>query len=334
MSQEHAYSYHLFFADREFRSRFLPAVRGSEDLVRELLDAADASGPSWTALHKLFDDTRVAWEQAARELDGEATQRSLIAAFGQFVAHLRPAFVSRAAGFSHIDPAAFPELAPYLKSPAVLLRDEEGRALEGVPSGLPDQVPARCLEGRSGGVVILQDDVRPCVDAFREVLPRLAQWLTERGHDAAETLTVLLAALVEAKIKEASLLEASDVLEGDAHLPKEHALSWAKPETLPPAVVREVAKLLGHEAPLPEPKPQSAPAEPEPEVVAYTPQGNYEVGQRLQHKAFGTGEVTRILDSRRLQARFEGEEKVLVQGLVPRQRAAAAESNGAESSEE
>ncbi len=329
MTQGHEFSYHLF-EEREFQARFFPAVRGEEEIVRELLDAADASGPSWTALHKLFDDTRAAFEVAVREVDGDAAQRTIFAAFAQFVGHLRPTFCSRAASFSHIDRDAFPELAPFLRSPGALLRS--GRAaLDGIPAGLPDRVPATCLEGRSGGAVVLSEDVRPCVEALRAVMPRLAEWLAARGHDPAETLTVMLSALVEAKLRGSAVLEGCDVLEGDAHLPKEHRRSFQAPESLPPAVVREVARVLGQEPPLPEPEAEEpAAAAPEPtEVIPYTPQGVYEVGQLLHHKAFGTGEVTRILDSRRLQARFDGQgEKTLVQGLAPRED--ASRDNGAD----
>ena len=46
--------------------------------------------------------------------------------------------------------------------------------------------------------------------------------------------------------------------------------------------------------------------------------GRDEVGQRLEHRAFGAGEVVRILDSRRMRAVFDGQEKTLIQGLPPR----------------
>ena len=57
MNFDYEYTLHPF-EEREFRDRFLPAVQGDEPIVRELLDAADASGPSWTALHKMFDEAK------------------------------------------------------------------------------------------------------------------------------------------------------------------------------------------------------------------------------------------------------------------------------------
>lgn len=310
MSNDHEFSYHLI-EEREFRERFLPAVQGNEPIVREILDACDASGPSWTALHKLFDETRVTWQRAVESDDGEQAQRSLFPAFARVVAHLRPAFVVRGFGLSALEPAA-PDLARRVQSPGLLLRDADGQVLPGVTATLPGRVPARCLPGRSGGGFIPRDEVRPFLDAFRAALPRLVDAL---GPAAEPGLTVLLSALVEAKLQECALLEASEALVGDTHLPRNHKLAFERPADLPPAVRREVARAFGRdEPPPPQEEPAPAPA-PAPEVVAYTPRGSYNVGQRLQHKAFGTGEVVQVLDSRRLKVRFSDDEKTLVQGL-------------------
>lgn len=311
------FSFHPF-DEREFRDRFFPALLGDEPIVRELLDAADASGPSWTALHKLFDDSRVAYVNAVEKRDGDAIRQTAFAAFAQFVAHLRPAYVGRGAGLSSIDRHAFPELAKYLRSPAALLA-RDGAPLEGVPADLGALVPATEPAGRSASVVVLADEVRPCVDALRAALPKLVPWLQERGLPAEELLAVALSALVEAKLQGRALIEARDVLVGDDHLPNGHRCSFEAPETLPPATVREIARTFGREPePPPAAKPEPALAPAEPSSVRYTPQGQYEVGQRLEHKAFGEGEVVRILDSRRVRAVFGGEEKTLVQGLPPR----------------
>ncbi|MCO5171075.1 MAG: hypothetical protein M9894_32525 [Planctomycetes bacterium] len=310
MSNDHEFSYHLI-EEREFRERFLPAVQGNEPIVREILDACDASGPSWTALHKLFDETRVTWQRAVESDDGEQAQRSLFAAFARVVAHLRPAFVVRGFGLASLDAVA-PELGRHVQSPGVLLRDPEGQVLAGVSAALPDRVPARCLPGRSGGGYIPRDEVRPCLDAFRAALPRLVDTL---GPAAEPGLTVLLSALVEAKLHESALLEASDALAGDTHLPRDHKLAFERPGDLPPAVRREVARAYGRDEPPPPQEEPPPPPKAEPQVVAYTPRGTYNVGQRLQHKAFGTGEVVQVLDSRRLKVRFSDDEKTLVQGL-------------------
>lgn len=310
MSNEHEFSFHLI-EEREFRERFLPAVQGNEPIVREILEACDASGPSWTALHKLFDETRVAWQRAVETDDGEQAQRSLFAAFARVVAHLRPAFVVKGFSFASLDAVA-PDLTRRIQSPGALLRDAQGEVLPGVSANLPARVPARCLPGRSGGGYIPTEEVRPFVDAFRAAMPRIVDAL---GPAAEPGLTVLLSALVEAKLHGCALLEASDALVGDTHLPRDHRLSFERPGDLPPAVRREVAKLYGREEPPPRPAEPPPPPKVEPEVVTYTPRGTYSVGQRLQHKAFGTGEVVQVLDSRRLKVRFADDEKTLVQGL-------------------
>ncbi len=309
-NEQHEFSYHLI-EEREFRERFLPAVQGNEPIVREILDACDASGPSWTALHKLFDETRVTWQRAVETDDGEQAQRSLFAAFARVVAHLRPAFVVRGFSLASLDAVA-PDLTRRVQSPGALLRDASGEVLPGVSANLPGRVPARCLSGRSGGGFIPTDEVRPFVDALRTAMPRIVDAL---GPAAEPGLTVLLSALVEAKLHGCALLEASEALVGDTHLPRNHKLSFDRPGDLPPAVRREVAKLYGRDEPPPAPEPEPAPPAAPAEVVAYTPRGTYEVGQRLQHKAFGTGEVVQVLDSRRLKVRFSDDEKTLVQGL-------------------
>jgi hypothetical protein len=311
VTNEHEFSYHLI-EEREFRERYLPGVQGNEPIVREILDACDASGPSWTALHKLFDETRVAWTRAVETEDGEQTQRALFAGFARVVAHLRPAYLVRGFSLASLEPVA-PDLYRRVQSPGLLLRDVEGRALEGVPTNLPARVPARCFAGRSGGGFIPKEEVRPFLDAFRAVLPRIVEAL---GPAAEPGLTVLLSALVEAKLQEHALLEASDALVGDTHLPRDHRLTFEHAGDLPPACRREVARLYGREEPPPaEPEPEPPPRREEAQVVAYTPRGTYSLGQRLQHKAFGTGEVVQILDSRRLKVRFSDDEKTLVQGL-------------------
>lgn len=316
MTYDHEYSFHPF-DEREFRDRFLPAVQGDETVVRELLDAADASGPSWTALHKMFDETRVAWLQAVEIDDGEAAQRTIFASFGRLLAHLRPVYVVRGFGLSLIDRAEFPDLTSFIKSPGTLLVDDGGRPLPGIGPNLPARVPGTCVPGRSGGGVVLKDDVRPMLAQLRGDMPRLAQWLESQGHPAEAALTLILNALVQAKLDGRALFEACDVLQGDQHLTKSHRLSFEKPAKLAPAVVREVARVFGKEAPPPAPKPKAEPkVEAAPaKTVDYSPALSYEVGQRLEHKSFGQGEVVRILDSRRLKVQFEDEERTLAQGL-------------------
>lgn len=321
MTNEHEYTFHLI-EEREFRERFLPAVQGAEPIVRELLDACDASGPSWTALHKLFDETRVTWQRAVETEDGEQAQRSLFAAFARVVAHLRPAFIVRGFSLASLDAVA-PDLMRRVQSPGVLLRDANGEVLQGVPPALPGRVPARCVSGRSGGGFVPAEEVRPFVDALRAAMPRIVDAL---GPAAEPGLTVLLSALVEAKLQGCALLEACEALVGDTHLPRDHKLTFERPGDLPPAVRREVAKLYGRDEP-PPPEPPPPPKKPA-EAVAYTPRGSYEVGQRLQHKAFGTGEVVQVLDSRRLKVRFDDDEKTLVQGLPGAGGGGAAAADG------
>jgi hypothetical protein len=314
-SNDHEYSYHLV-EEREFRDRYFPGIQGAEPIVREILDACDASGPSWTALHKLFDETRVIWQRAVETNDGEQVQRALIPGFARVVAHLRPAFCVKGFNLSILDQVA-PELAKRLQSPAVLLRDSSGEVLTGVPATMPARVPARCLPGgRSGGAFIPKDEVRPFLDAFRAALPRIVDAVGPTGEAG---LTVFLSALVEAKLHESALLEACDALVGDTHLPRDHRLTFERAGDLPPAVRREVAKLYGREeapAATVESAAASAPRK-EVEVLPYSPKGTYSVGQRLQHKSFGTGEVTQVLDSRRLKVKFSEEEKTLIQGMTP-----------------
>lgn len=320
--------------ERDFRERFLPGIATSarpdqdreavdkerEALVREILDACDASGPSWTALHKLFDETRAGWLRLSELQDGDQAQRVLFAGYARVVTHLRPAFSVRGFGLSTLDRVA-PDLARRVRSPGLLLRDgvkPDGAPLPFVPPGLPGRVPARAVPGgRSGGGFIPRDEVRPFLDAFRAALPQLVQSLGGTGEAG---LTTLLSVLVEAKVQGYAVLEAVDALAGDTHVPKDHRLGFEKPGTLPPAVVREVGKLYGRResAPAPAPAASEAPKSAG-EVLTYSPKGNYEVGQRLQHKAFGTGEVTQVLDSRRLKVRFPDEERTLIQGLPGQQ---------------
>lgn len=322
-------TYHLI-DERDFRERYFPAValqpapgedreavdKEREAIVREILDACDAAGPSWTALHKLFDETRAGWLRAAEIEDGEQVQRGLVAGYARVVAHLRPAFCVRGFSLLALDRAA-PEVARKVRSPGALLRDPGGALLPGVPERLAARVPARILAGgRSGGGFIPRDEVRPFLDALRAALPGAARTLGPSGEAG---LTVLLSALVEAKLQGYGLLEAVDAIAGDPHLPKDHRLGHDRPGTLPPACVREVGKLYGKGdgAPAaPAPAPAAAPApRAAAQAIAYSPRSTYEVGQRIQHKAFGTGEVTQVLDSRRLKVRFTDDEKTLVQGL-------------------
>jgi len=108
------FTFHLI-DEREFRDRFLPAVQGDEAIVREMLEAANASGPVWTALHKLFDETRVEWLKAVEIGDGEAIQRTLFAAFARLVSHLRPAYCVQDFGLSSLNPTTFPKLAELIR---------------------------------------------------------------------------------------------------------------------------------------------------------------------------------------------------------------------------
>lgn len=339
---EREFSFHLF-DEREFRERFLPAVQGQEPIVRELLEAADASGPSWTALHKLFDETRAEWQKATAAGDAEHVQRVLFSAFAQFLGHLRPAYCVHGFGLSTLDQGSFAELVQRIKSPGQLLLDDEGQPLEGVPADLPRRVPLRAQPvGRCGGGYVPKADVRGFLDAFRDTLPRIATQMQVKGEPAEAGLTVLLSALVEAKLNGSALLEATDALLGDTHLPKDHRLTFAQPDGLPPACVREVGKLFGRTQrraqpapPPPPPQPSQAPAQ----VVPYSPKGTYEVGQRLAHKSFGTGEVIEILDSRRMKAVFQGDEKTLVMGLgelsaPPAGAAAVGDGDGAAAADE
>jgi hypothetical protein len=310
VTNDHEFSFHLV-EEREFRERYLPAVQGNEPIVREILDACDASGPSWTALHKLFDETRVTWQRAVEVDDGEQAQRSLFAGFARVVTHLRPTYLVRGFSFASLDAVA-PELTKRIQSPGVLLRDGAGQVLTGIPATLPGRVPARCLSGRSGGGFIPREDVRPFLDAFRAAMPKIVDKL---GPSAEPGLTVLLSALVEAKLHDTALLEGSDVLVGDTHVPRDHKLSFDRPGDLPPAVRREVAKLYGRDEPPPPVEAPPPPKKKEADVVAYTPRGTYKEGQRLEHKSFGTGEVVQVLDSRRLKVRFSDDEKTLIQGM-------------------
>jgi hypothetical protein len=54
-------------------------------------------------------------------------------------------------------------------------------------------------------------------------------------------------------------------------------------------------------------------------VLEYSPQGRFDVGQRIRHKSFGEGQVLEILDSRRFRASFQAGEKILIQGLTDNQ---------------
>ena len=327
MSNEAEFTFHLF-EERELRERFVPAVQGDEEIVRELLDAANASGPSWTALKKMFDETRTGWQTAVETENGETAQRTLFASFARFVSHLRPFYTLTGFSLSLIDRSEFPELTELVRSPGVLLREPSGGApLPGVQASLAGRIPGKVQPTRSAGGVILKDDVRPFLSALRKDMPRLRDWMQSRNMPAEPSLTILLSAVVEAKLGEYSLIEGLDVLKGDEHLQKDHRRSFDKPAALPPACVREVGRLFGREYEAPK-EPEPPPPPPPPETVSYSPQGSYEVGQRLAHKNFGTGEVTRVLDSRRLAVRFDEEEKILVQGLG---RPAASEENGAAS---
>ncbi|RMG08299.1 MAG: hypothetical protein D6731_22075 [Planctomycetota bacterium] len=325
MNEQHEFTLHPF-EEREFRDRFFPALYGNggegvEEIVRELLDAADAAGPSWTALHKLFDETRTAFKQAVETEDGGAAARTAFSAFPRFLAHLRPFFSVKGFGLTSIDRRAFPELTRFIRSAGELLLDADGRPLAGIGPLLPTRVPPRCLPGRSGGGVVFKEDVRPMLDRLRQDLPRLAEWARSHGLPAEEGVTTLLAALVHAKVEGTGLFEASDVLIEDSHFDKGHRLRFDPQGAVSPsfsryfpfAVRAEAARAFGRELapPEPEPQPVSEPVAP----VPYTPQGTYEVGQRLHHKAFGDGEVVAILDSRRLKVQFAEEEKTLVQGL-------------------
>lgn len=315
MNSDYEYSLHPF-EEREFRERFLPAVQGDEPIVRELLDAANAAGPSWTALHKMFDETRVSWLQAVENEDGGAALRTIFPSFARLLSHLRPVHIVKGFSLSAIDRHEFPDLIKFINSAGVLLCDEAGETLPGIPSLLPSRVPIRCLPGRSGGGVILKKDVRPCLEQFRKDMPRLAEWATAQGKPAEPGITIILAALVRAKLKGSAVIEGADVLAGDIHVPKTHRLTFDKPQNLAPAVVREAAKLFGREIPIPKaPEPEPEPVR---ETVQYTPQGSYELGQQLQHKSFGQGRVIAILDSRRLRVQFAEIEKILIQGLAPR----------------
>ncbi|MDC3378991.1 hypothetical protein OAX78_01755 [Planctomycetota bacterium] len=317
----HNYSFHLFHK-REFAQRFLPAAQGNEPLVREILDAAGAEGPRWTALHKLFDGLRApipgtSGEDAPTELvlrDGPYAQQTLVAAFAQLTVHLRAAFVSEGFGLSSIDSAEFPELAALIRSPGELLAGPDGRSLEGIPSHLPGQVPVRCLPGRSSGGYIRKEDVRPFLKAFRAAMPKLAKWAQDHDLPAEHGITLLLSALVQAKLGEYSLIEGCEVLGEPKFIPKGHVLKFGG--ELPPAVVREVGKLFGR-VPAPKAAPAPAPAPAPKEAVPYSPKGVYGVGQLLVHKSFGTGEVIKVLDSKRLVAKFGETERNLAQGFVP-----------------
>jgi len=313
VSESIQYSYHLFEA-REFRERFLISVQGDEAIGKELLEAAGAAGAAWTALNKLMIETRTEWVRAREAFDGELLQRTLFGSFARLIAHLRPAYCVDGAGLSTIDPQAFPELAALMLSPGKLLQDEQGHALEGVPPGLGDRVPARAQPRRGSGVYIPANKLRAFLEAFRAAMPRLKEhW----GEKAEEALTVILVALVEAKIKGTGLLEASGVLAEDQFLDKDHQLTYEHRDDFLTASVREVARLFGKEvkraAPAPKAKAE-APVEPQP-VLDYSPRGSYNLGERLRHKSFGEGEVVQILDSQRLTVRFDGGEKTLVQGL-------------------
>ncbi|MCA8925797.1 MAG: hypothetical protein KDD82_28570 [Planctomycetes bacterium] len=315
MSEAIQYSYHLFEA-REFRERFLLAVQGDEAIGKELLEAAGAAGAAWTALNKLMIETRTEWVRAREGFDGELLQRTLFGSFARLIAHLRPAYCVNGAGLSTIDPQAFPELAALMSSPGRLLDDEAGQPLEGVPHGLGDRVPARAQPRRGSGVYIPAERLRAFLDAFRAAMPRLKDHL---GPQAEEALTVILVALVEAKIKGTALIEAAGVLAEDQFLEKDHCLTFAERSEFLAASVREVARLFGKDVAQPKPAAKAAapaPAkEPQP-VSVYSPRGSYALGERLRHASFGEGEVVQILDSQRMHVRFDaGTEKTLVQGL-------------------
>jgi len=316
-AKQHHYSLHIF-DEREFRHRFLPALQGDEAIVRELLEAANAAGPSWTALHKMFDETRPLWEQAMEAQDGHAAQRTGFAGFARLQAHLRPAYVITGAGLTHIERGAFPELCSYIKSPGVLLMEGDS-ALPQVPANLPSRVPGRCQTTPSGGGVVLKEDVRPFLQALRGDLPRLAESFSRQGLPAEQAITLILAAAVEAKLKGSALFEAVDCFVEDTHLPADHQLTWERQEQLPTAIRREAGRVFGREVVserLQQMLEEEVPRRPA-SAVPYSPQSSYSVGQKIEHKNFGEGEVTRVLDSRRLKVRFAEEEKVLVQGLKP-----------------
>lgn len=330
---DYLYSFHLF-DEREFRERFLPAAQGDEPIVREFLEAADASGPHWTALHKLFDELRTpvpgqppGIEHPETELvlvDGPSVQRKLLPAFAQLVTHLRPAFCVKGVGFTHIDRDEFPKLARHLRSPGLLLLDADRNPLPGVPAHLPEQVADHCLDGRSTGAYLPRDDVRAFLKDFRAEMPRLKRSFEQRGLPAEPAITVMLAAIVDAKLRELALLEACQALVTDDHMPRDHRLSFEQPRTLPLAVLREAGKLFGREVPLSSAAESSPEEAPPSEAVPYSPARSYELGQRVAHKAFGTGEVTQVLDSRRLVVRFDDQERTLAQGMQLRR----ADSNG------
>jgi len=303
--------------EREFRHRFLPALAGEGDevVVRELLDAANAAGPSWTALHKMFDENRPLWNKGIETQDGAALLRSGFAGFARLQGHLRPAFVAKGGGLSHVDRGAFAELASYIRSPGVLLMDEEGNPLPGVPANIPGRVPGRCQPGGpSGGGVVLAKDIRAFVKALRGDMPRLAESLGRQGLDAEQVLTTILAAAVEAKLRDAALFEACDALKGDTFVPNGHLIQFPEDSSaIPLAVRREAGRVFGRDVEEPKKAPQT---ESQRLRVAYSPQNVYRVGDEIQHKSFGSGEVTRVLDSRRLKVRFDDDERTLVQGLA------------------
>ena len=316
--QQPEHSYHLF-SEREFRERFLPAIQGEEPIVRELLDAANASGPKWTALHKMFDATRISFLEAVETDDGGAAQRTIFPAFCRLLSHLRPFYLVKGFSFSSIDRREFPELMAFVKSPGLLMLDDQNKPLPGISTLLPSRVPNKCLSGLSGGGVVLKDDVRAMIDQLRTDMPRLVEWAQARDMPAEDGLTIMLAALVRAKLKGRALIEGSSVLHEDPHPEKSHRLSMDEPGSLAPAVVREIGKLFGRTVPAP--KPRAPEPEPVATAVKYTPQGSYEIGQLLQHARFGAGEVVEILDSRRLKVQFADLEKTLIQGLTPPTRA-------------
>ncbi|MGE0707610.1 MAG: hypothetical protein AB7N76_08080 [Planctomycetota bacterium] len=328
--KHHFYSLHIF-DEREFRYRFLPALQGEEPIVRELLEAANASGPSWTALHKMFDETRPLWLQAMEAQDGAAAQRTGFASFARLQGHLRPAYVLRDVSLSHIDRASFPELTSFVKSPGVLLVNEEGEPLAGIPANMPSRIPGRCQGTRSGGGVVLKEDVRTFLQALRGDLPRLADHFSRQGLPAEEAVTLLLAVAVQAKLKGAAIFEAVDALTEDTFLPNDHQLTFAQADgRVPLAVRREAGRVFGKTLAAPAPAP-AAPARAAAAPADYSPQQSYSVGQRIKHKSFGEGEVTRVLDSRRLQVRFASEEKTLVQGLSARIAQVPSDGDGADS---
>lgn len=301
------------FDERELRERFAVAANGDDDLVRELLDAAEVGGPSWTALKKAFDEAGAAWTKAREAADPVPLEQTVLPTFARWLTYLRPAYCVR--GFSTADLTRLvPSLGARLRGPDALLRGPDGVALPGLAPGVAERTSARPGRTRSVGAYVPKDEVRSFLDAFRAALPELKDALGPQGE---RPLAVLLSALVEAKLSGQALLEACDALSGDGFLPKDHRLGQEE-AGLPPAVVREVAKLYGRDASERLPKVAPAPAAPpRPQVLPYSPRSTFEVGQRLAHKAFGTGEVTQVLDSRRLKVRFPDEERTLVQGLPP-----------------